>query len=134
MSNRPLRKDVLEGESGTIRFTLLDEDGEPVPLSAIMTLTLDLYDVTSQGTVNSRASQDVLNTNGVTVDADSGEVTWQYDAEDVPYIGADDDVKPQESEIVGNFRATCSLGSPARTVTIVKQVRLRVKNAQRFEL
>jgi hypothetical protein len=130
MALRPVRLAVLEGTSGTVVLFLEDENGDAIPLTSVNSLTLDLFDVNTQETINNREDQDALNANGVAVAGLSGQVTWQYDAEDTPYLGEDDDELPQEEEHVAHFRATCTLND--RTVTIAREVRFRVKNVQRY--
>lgn len=86
------RVDWLEGDSGRIAFTLKDENGQPVQKSALDSLTLDLYHLADDGTtttINGREAQDVLDANDVTVHATTGEVTWDVQREDVPFLGSD---------------------------------------------
>lgn len=69
-------------ESSTAKLTgiIEDEDGTGIPAASLATLTLHLYDQTTElaspGTtaaiINSRNRQDILNTNGCTVDSTGG--------------------------------------------------------------
>jgi hypothetical protein len=55
---------------------LTDEDGEtPIPSGTLNSLTLTLKDKAGN-VINDRDGQDVLNANGVTVDAVTGELVW----------------------------------------------------------
>lgn len=57
--------------------TIVDEAGVAVPLAQITAATLTLYATDANQTiVNSRDNQNVLNTNGVTIHATSGLLTW----------------------------------------------------------
>lgn len=75
---------VNEQSSRTISFTLKDNTGTVVPLASISTVTLTLYDMGTYapgvspavGILNSRDSQNVKNTNDVTIHPTSGLVTW----------------------------------------------------------
>ena len=74
---------VNERSSKVVTFTILDENGDPVPDSVLTSATLTLFDLLTgkasgspmQGVINSRGDQDVLNDNDVTIDGD-GLVTW----------------------------------------------------------
>lgn len=63
------------GTTGEARYTLRDNDGAVIPVASLSTLTMTLRDAKSGSIVNSRSAQDVLNTNGVTVDS-SGALVW----------------------------------------------------------
>ena len=77
-------RNVNEQSSRTVSFTLKDNTGTVVPLTSIDTVTLTLYDMGTYapgaspavGILNSRDSQNVKNTNQVTIHATSGLVTW----------------------------------------------------------
>ena len=72
----------LERTTGSFRGVLTDHLGDPIPGSVLDTLTLTLYDTDSAQTIlNGRNDQDVLNTNGVTVDED-GNLVWEIAALD----------------------------------------------------
>ena len=75
---------VQERNSYNLSFQLADEDGEDIALSSLTTLTLTLYytnprletsDSNHLATINNRYSQDVKNTNNVTVSS-TGAVVW----------------------------------------------------------
>lgn len=66
--------------------TLTDSVGDAVPLAAISTLTLTLFDQQTGQILNSRDSQDVKNANNVTVAATSGLLTWQLQPADTAII------------------------------------------------
>jgi len=79
---------IAEGSTPIYRATLQDEDGTAIPLADIDSMTLTLKDVRTGQAINSRSAQDVLNTNGVTIHATSGLLTWQMEEEDTPIIGS----------------------------------------------
>lgn len=64
-------------ELTTARYTasLVDETGAVVPASSLSALTLLLYDKATGTVLNGRNNQNVLNTNGVTVD-ENGNLVW----------------------------------------------------------
>lgn len=64
-------------EQVTARYTaqLVDEDGNNILLSDIVSLVLTLYEKSTGNIINSRDVQDVLNNNNVTVSS-SGALTW----------------------------------------------------------
>ena len=59
-----------------------------VPASALTSLTLTLYDQVTGAVINSRSGQNVLNANGVTVDA-SGNLAWTLSPLDSPILTAE---------------------------------------------
>jgi hypothetical protein len=75
--------DYWVNEKVTARYTadIQDDEGNAIAAATLTTLTLTLYDVETGDIINSRNDQDVLNTNGVTVDG-SGNLTWIIDADD----------------------------------------------------
>jgi hypothetical protein len=79
---------VDEDSTRVVTFTLLDEANVAVPGSALTEATLTLFDLGTaspgspvKGIINDRNGQDVLNTNGVTID-EAGLVTWELQSED----------------------------------------------------
>lgn len=79
------RIDVAERGTFVYQANLVDQDGASVPGSSLDSLTLTLFDVDTAVILNSRSSQDVLNTNGVTVDGE-GLLTWVSSAADNPLV------------------------------------------------
>lgn len=73
---------VNEGNIALISGTLTDEAGDAVPLAAIATLTLTLYDADLDSIINSRNAQSILNTNGGTLHATTGAFTLTLSAAD----------------------------------------------------
>jgi hypothetical protein len=71
-----------ELSSGEYSATLVDEHGDPVPLSEITSLQLTLVDFNTGEVINDRDHQDALNTNDVTVHPTSGLLTWSIQPED----------------------------------------------------
>lgn len=80
-------------EKATGRYTaqLVDNDGvTPIPGATLSTLTLTLYAIKADGTdgiVNGRNAQNVLNTNNVTIDG-SGTLVWLVQIGDTTLIEA----------------------------------------------
>jgi len=70
---------ILEHSSGRYSGLLVGEDGVTgIPAATLLTLTLTLYVVQTNGTiayVNGRNDQNVLNANNVTVDV-NGNLVW----------------------------------------------------------
>lgn len=129
MRTRVLDVDVNEGDSGVVSFVFNDADGAPIPKTNVSALTLDLFDQASEATINSRADQDVLDANGVTLGETDGLVTWSFDPEDAPFLGETEDVLPPVEEIhVARFTLTYSAG------TVSKLVHMRVRNIQRLQI
>ena len=95
---------VTEKTSVQYTATLKDETGAAVPLAALGTLTLTLYNVSSGAILNGRNAQNVLNANGVTVHATSGLLTWTLDPLDSPIL--DDTLNEELHRAL--FRATWS--------------------------
>ena len=76
-------------EKTTRRYTaaLKDETGAAIGGGALSSLKLTLYNRADGAIINSRNQQNVLNVNGVTVDA-SGILTWTMEPADNPIIDA----------------------------------------------
>lgn len=76
--------EVNESATALLTFTLVDDSTPalPIPVAALTTLTLTLYNPSSGTAINSRSAQNVLNANNVTVHATSGLVTWQMQVAD----------------------------------------------------
>lgn len=66
---------VNEGTTSQITFSLTSETGAAVVAASLLTMTLTLWNDVDHTIINSRNAQDVLNTNGVTIDS-AGLVTW----------------------------------------------------------
>lgn len=79
---------VLEETTALYGTTVQDEDGTGIAAASLDTLTLTLYnkDDSEKNTINSRSGQDVLNTNGVTVDG-SGVLEWTMEPADNQIMG-----------------------------------------------
>jgi hypothetical protein len=76
MSLTEAERTVNEGTTFLYTCTLKDETGAAVPLSAVNTLTLTLYNKETGTIINSRNVQNVLNANNVTLHATSGLLSW----------------------------------------------------------
>jgi len=81
-------------EASTARYTatLVDETETPIPAADLTALTLYLYEPVSAGVVNSRNNQNVLNTNGVTVNS-AGLLTWTISALDTTMVNATKEIE-----------------------------------------
>lgn len=75
-----------EKTTGTYTAYLEDADGVVLPLSAILTVTLTLYDKPTGTIINSRNAQSVLNANNCTVHATSGLLTWAVQVLDTTLV------------------------------------------------
>lgn len=81
--------DILEQSSGQYTATIVGNDGStPLPAATLVTLTLTLYVIKTDGTiayVNSRNAQNVLNVNNVTISA-AGLLTWAIQTQDTTLV------------------------------------------------
>lgn len=91
MPIEPRTFDILEQSTGQYTATIVGNDGvTPLPVATLLTLTLTLYVVKTDGTigyVNSRNAQNVLNLNNVTVNS-AGLLTWLIQVGDSTLIEA----------------------------------------------
>lgn len=127
MSTRTELDPINEGDTGKVTFTLEDEAGDPVALSAIGTFVLDLYVERTQATINSRAAQNVLNANNVTVAATSGLVTWTVQPGDTPFVGADSGALERH---IARFTAVWS----SSTKRVTHEIVMPIRNVRRFSV
>jgi hypothetical protein len=97
---------IPEGSSARYTATLLDELGAGVPAASLTTLTLTLYDDKTGAIINGRNAQNVLNANGVSVDA-SGNLVWAITPADTPIVT--DTLQTETHYAV--FKATWSSGA-----------------------
>lgn len=83
------QRTLFERTTAIYSFTLEDaaNPAVPIPAADLVTLTLTLYDTATNGIINSRDAQNILNANNVTVDSD-GLVTFTMQPEDNAIIGA----------------------------------------------
>lgn len=109
---------IEEGGVFAYDFTLIDRDSQPVPLSAMTSLKMTLYDRATDGIINSREEVDILNANGGSFDATSGEGSFTFLAADNPIVTA---AKPFETH-VALFEAVYAEG------TKNWELRIEVKN------
>jgi len=99
-----------ESSSRTVTFTLKDNAGAAVPLSAINTAQLTLYDVETRTVINSRNAQNVKNAHNVTIDEASGLVTWAMQPEDNAIITERRQVERHRAEfrfVAGDVELDC---------------------------
>ena len=66
---------VNQGSTFLYQATLKDETGTGIPAASLATFILTYYDFTTGQIINGRAAQNILNANGVTINA-SGNVAW----------------------------------------------------------
>lgn len=80
---------IDEKETGLYTATVVGNDGvTPLPAASLLTLILTLYAIKQDGTdgiVNARNAQNVLNANNVTVNA-GGLVTWSIQVGDTTLV------------------------------------------------
>lgn len=94
-------REVMAGSTPKIYCTLRNHAGTALPLTSILTLTLTYWDRDTKTRV--RDSQNVLNTNGVTVHATSGLVTWQMTTGDTTLVSPDPSVRKEVRQFVYRF-------------------------------
>jgi len=73
---------VIEGSTADFTATLVDDNGNPVPLASLTSLQLTYEDDFTGTVINSRQDQDVLNTNNCTFGVTDGLFTWHIQPED----------------------------------------------------
>lgn len=101
--------EINEHNVARITGTLLDEAGDPVPLVALNTVTLTLYDKASDTIINLRDGQDIKNNNGGTIEATSGAFTLLLGSADNVIVNTAL-VAPQIETHVALIRATWGSG------------------------
>lgn len=87
-----------ERSSYQFRAELKDENKAAIPVASLESLTLTLTDERTNVVINSRASQNVLNANNVTVDA-NGVLIWSLQPEDNAIINT----RLQMGEVESHF-------------------------------
>lgn len=117
MLQPPLSFPMDEKTSGQYTATIVGNDGvTPLPAATLVTLTLTLYVIKADGTdgiVNGRNAQNVLNANNVTVSA-GGLLTWVVQVLDTTLV---EDI-PFERH-VALFEWTWAAGAGKREMIIV---------------
>lgn len=91
---------IAEGGVGVYSGVLTQEDGvTPVPGVSITGLKLTLTDLRTRAVINSRNEQNVLNANNVTLDVvgSTGELSWELQAADTPFLQLDP--PPEEGQV-----------------------------------
>ena len=78
---------VNEQSTAFYSFSLVDENDTAIAASTLEALTLTLTDDATGAVINSRSSQDVLNTNGVAANA-QGHVSWEMSPADNAIVGS----------------------------------------------
>ncbi len=82
---------IAERTTPIIEALVDDGTGTGIPASSLTSLTLTLYVAGSPASIlNGRNQQNVLNQNGVTVDA-AGNLAWTMSAADNAVLGSDDE-------------------------------------------
>jgi len=116
---QPREFGLLENVSGVYTGTLTANDGvTPIPSASLVTLTLTLYVIKTDGTidyVNSRNAQNVLNANNVTVNA-AGLLTWSIQVLDTTLVEA----LPFERHIALFEWTTASVAGKHEAILIVQ--------------
>ena len=102
-----------EGESSNFTLVFKDFDGTAITKANLSSLTLTLYDKTSNAILNSRSAQNVIDVNGGTVATD-GTLTMRLDASDNTYETASPSVGDKETH-VAKFTWQWNDGTQTRT-------------------
>ena len=110
-----------EGTTPRILGTLVDDREVPLAASVLEALTLTLYSLSDPMVpiINGRNKQNVLNTNGVTVDA-NGAFVWEIEAADLVILN---DALTVEKRLA-LFEWTWALGQKSGK----QEIEFRVKN------
>lgn len=90
-TRQPVRLGIIEVNelnSCFIEFDILDEEGQPVPLAAVVDFTIDLYNDGDGSHINGRQTEDIKNANGGTYHATNGHASFAFDSADNPIVGA----------------------------------------------
>ena len=118
---------VNEGNVIEIRGTLIDEDDVPVPLGAIGTMTLTLYDLATDTVINGRLDASVLNTGGGTLHPTSGAFTLRLGGADNPILQPAGLAPGQTETHVALLEATWSSGGAwaGQIKVLVRQIHRR---------
>lgn len=99
MTLTPEERTVLEATSFLYTAYLKDETDTVIPLSALGTITLTLYNKADGSIINNRNAQNVKNTNQVTIHATSGLLTWTAKPADNPIVDTTLDAGETEEHI-----------------------------------
>ena len=112
---------VEEKSTGRYKVVLHDEAGLAIPLSAMTTITLTLYDDYTGTIINSRNAQNVKNTNNVSY-TEAGLLTWTLQPNDNIIVTSEVRTNGYEKHIA-LFEYTWSSGSKAGKHELEFQVR-----------
>lgn len=115
--------DCDEQTTFDVDVLLLDENGDPVPLSAVSAITMTLIEVESGEIVNDREQQDVKNTNDCTYTAETGEFVWSVQTEDTAIVGITKPGSREKHE--ATFTATWGDGKQIHWVVLLQVMNLR---------
>lgn len=90
--------EILTNERSSQEYsvTINDENGDPVALDAIDSITMTIVETQTGTTVNSRSNQNVLNSNNCTFHATSGLFTWAVQPADTAIVNSDTPVGKRE--------------------------------------
>lgn len=80
--------EVFEGSTSRLTFSIVDDDGDAISSSELVTAVMTLRDRASNTAINSRNAQNVLNTNNVTIST-AGAVVVSFQAADNVIVGTD---------------------------------------------
>ena len=80
---------IAEETSQRINFTVVDENGDGIPVGSLTTLTVTLFNVADSAIINSRDGTDIKNANGGELDIGGvdGVGAWTMDPDDNEIIG-----------------------------------------------
>lgn len=111
---------VLEGAHATITVPIVDGAGVAIAKTRIVSLTLTYHDRNTDRTINSRARQNILDANNVTVSS-TGVITWTMQPADTVII--DRSLSPERHIAHWDFVYDTSLvGSGDRDIDVTNQV------------
>lgn len=121
----PLELEINERSTFVYTAILKDEDGNPVELAAIDSLTLTIIEEESGDVVNSRNAQDVLNNNNVTLHASTGLLTWNVQVLDTAIVNTETPYGSFETHIA-TFTIAWTDGAEEKQMH--REIFLKVKN------
>lgn len=112
--------EFAEKKTAKITATLNDEDGNPLALASINTLTLTLYDEITGTVINGRTGSNILNTGGGTLAATSGAFTLTLSPNDMAINDTDRDDEIHVALVEWTYNASADAGG--------KEIRHRILN------
>lgn len=118
-----MRQEIAEGGSALLTATLLDEAGAAVPLASLGTLTLTLYDESSDAIINLRDGTNIKNANGGTVHATDGSFSLLLGPDDNPITDPTKRAERHIALIIGTYNGGANV--------VTKEISITVRNLNR---